>query len=107
MNRHPQGSAAEPYRGAAPTARRQLATTEAALRTVVIVPTYNEAENILTMVEAIMASEIAPDVLVVDDSSPDGTGALVTEAAAQYQGRLHLLTRPGKQGIGAAYRAGF
>jgi dolichol-phosphate mannosyltransferase len=84
-----------------------LTTTEASVRTVVIVPTYNEAENILTMIEAIMASEIAPDVLVVDDSSPDGTGALVTEAAADYPGRLHLLTRPGKQGLGAAYRAGF
>ena len=77
------------------------------MRTVVIVPTYNEAENIEGMIEAIMASEIAPDVLVVDDSSPDGTGGLVTALAAAYPGRLHLLTRPGKQGIGAAYRAGF
>jgi dolichol-phosphate mannosyltransferase len=84
-----------------------LVTTEVAVRTVVILPTYNEAENIAAMIEAIMASEIAPDVLVVDDSSPDGTGALVTAAAADYPGRLHLLTRPRKQGLGAAYRAGF
>ena len=84
-----------------------LSVTEGAMRTVVIVPTYNEAENIAGMITAIMASEIDPDVLVVDDSSPDGTGALVTAMAADYPGRLHLLTRPGKQGIGAAYRAGF
>ena len=84
-----------------------LITTEVAVRTVVIVPTYNEAENIAAMIAAVMASEIVPDVLVVDDSSPDGTGALVTAAAALYPGRLHLLTRPEKQGLGAAYRDGF
>ncbi|GAB3461746.1 polyprenol monophosphomannose synthase [Kineococcus endophyticus] len=79
-----------------------------ALRCVVVLPTYDEADNITGMLERILGSPVAPDVLVVDDSSPDGTGALVEQAAAQYaQGRVRLLTRTTKDGLGAAYRAGF
>jgi dolichol-phosphate mannosyltransferase len=79
-----------------------------ALRCVVVLPTYDEADNIVGMLERVLASSVAPDVLVVDDSSPDGTGALVEEVAARYpQGRVRLLTRTTKDGLGAAYRAGF
>ncbi|GAA0318169.1 polyprenol monophosphomannose synthase [Kineococcus aurantiacus] len=79
-----------------------------ALRCVVVLPTYDEAENIAGMLDRVLASPAAPDVLVVDDSSPDGTGALVEEVAARHPaGRVRLLTRTAKDGLGAAYRAGF
>ena len=75
----------------------------------IIIPTYNEKENLGPLLEAIY--EIRPDihVLVVDDNSPDGTGQLVAEwaEAPQYEGRLFLLRRAGKLGLGTAYIAGF
>lgn len=75
----------------------------------IIIPTYNEKENLGPLLEAIY--EISPDihVLVVDDNSPDGTGQLVAEWAdsPQYEGRLFLLRRAGKLGLGTAYIAGF
>ena len=77
------------------------------MRSVVVLPTYNEAENIIGMLTLVLASELRPDVLVVDDSSPDGTAALVTQCAAGCPGRVRLLVRAGKEGLGAAYRAGF
>ncbi len=77
-------------------------------RTVVVVPTYNEAQTIRPTIEALLhhTSTLGADVLVVDDGSPDGTGALVS-AHAQYGSSVYLLSRPGKLGLGAAYRAGF
>ena len=77
------------------------------MRTTVIIPTYNERENITPLIDAILALDI-PDlsVLVVDDSSPDGTGAAV-EASARRDRRVSLLTRNVKEGLGRAYRAGF
>lgn len=74
---------------------------------VVVLPTYNEAENIVGMLHRLLASAVHPDVLVVDDSSPDGTGALVSGVARSSGGRVSLLTRAGKEGLGAAYRDGF
>ncbi len=74
---------------------------------VVILPTYNEAENIGEMLTALIASPTLPDVLVVDDSSPDGTAQLVRSIANAHPGRVHLLLRESKSGLGAAYRAGF
>ena len=75
----------------------------------IIIPTYNEKENLGPLLEAVY--EIRPDihVLVVDDNSPDGTGQLVAEWAEtpQYEGRLFLLRRAGKLGLGTAYIAGF
>ena len=75
----------------------------------IIIPTYNEKENLGPLLEAVY--EIRPDihVLVVDDNSPDGTGQLVAEwaEAPQYEGRLFLLRRAGKLGLGTAYIAGF
>ena len=74
-------------------------------RTLVIIPTYNERENVGRIVPAVLAA--APvDVLIADDNSPDGTGRLADELAAQ-DPRVHVLHRPGKQGLGAAYLAGF
>ncbi len=76
------------------------------MRTVVVVPTYNEAEGIVAMLDAVLAQPCGADVLVVDDESPDGTGALVAAHPAHGH-RLHLLRRRSKDGLGAAYRAGF
>jgi dolichol-phosphate mannosyltransferase len=76
------------------------------VKTVVIVPTYNEAEGILAMLDAVLSHAPDVDILVVDDDSPDGTAKLVV-AHHQFGRRLHLLSRPAKEGLGAAYRAGF
>jgi len=73
----------------------------------VVIPTYNERENIASLVEAILALNDRYAILVVDDSSPDGTGAIVGELATRMPGRIELLTRARKQGIGRAYVAGF
>jgi dolichol-phosphate mannosyltransferase len=73
----------------------------------VIIPTYNERGNIERMLETVMALPEPFDVLVVDDNSPDGTADLVREAMERYPQRIHLLERPGKEGLGTAYIAGF
>ena len=72
----------------------------------VIVPTYNERENLPTLVSSILAQGNELEVLIVDDSSPDGTGQLADELAAQSP-RVHVLHRAGKLGLGTAYIAGF
>jgi len=74
-------------------------------RTLVVVPTYNEKDNLEPIVRAIHAY-LDTDVLVVDDGSPDGTGAIADRLAAA-EPRLHVLHRQGKQGLGTAYLAGF
>lgn len=71
-----------------------------------IVPTYNEAENIEALVQQLRALPGNVHVLIVDDNSPDGTGALVDNLAAQDSG-VQVLHRPGKLGLGSAYKAGF
>jgi dolichol-phosphate mannosyltransferase len=76
------------------------------VKTIVIVPTYDEAEGIVTMLDALLQHAPDVDVLVVDDNSPDGTARLVT-GHREYRHRLHLLSRLEKNGLGAAYRAGF
>ena len=73
----------------------------------VIIPTYNEAENIEKLVRNIFAQQRAFDVLVVDDNSPDKTAALVKSLQQEFIGQLHLLERPDKNGLGTAYIAGF
>jgi dolichol-phosphate mannosyltransferase len=78
------------------------------VRTIVVIPTYCEAENIAGLIDDLLHDRNDLDVLVVDDSSPDGTGRLVEESARRYPpGRVQLLTRPTKNGLGAAYRDGF
>ena len=77
----------------------------------VIVPTYNEKENIVQIIEAVMSQPKDFDLLIVDDNSPDGTAALVKEMQKTYdtgtEKRLHLLQRTGKLGLGTAYIEGF
>ncbi len=73
----------------------------------VIVPTYNESENIEKLVRNVFAQQRSFDILVVDDNSPDGTAALVANMQDEFAGRLHLLCRKGKSGLGTAYIAGF
>ena len=74
----------------------------------VIIPTYNEKENIRNIINAVLnISEHQFDVLIVDDNSPDGTGAIVDEMIAGEPERIHILKRAGKQGLGTAYIAGF
>jgi len=75
-------------------------------RACVVLPTYNERENLLRIVPAILAASPELDVLVVDDSSPDGTGALADELAAR-DPRVRVLHRQRKEGLGRAYLAGF
>jgi len=72
----------------------------------VIIPTYNERDNIGTLLDRLMALPLGLEVLVVDDGSPDGTAALVKERVAA-EPRIHLMERPGKLGLGSAYLAGF
>ncbi len=76
-------------------------------RGVVIIPTYNERENVRRIVAQVLAQDSRLDVLVVDDGSPDGTGAIADALAAESGGRVHVLHRAGKLGLGTAYVAGF
>jgi glycosyltransferase involved in cell wall biosynthesis len=69
-------------------------------------PTYNEAESVVGVIDQVLAADPRVDVLIVDDGSPDGTAGLVAERAAG-EPRVRLLERSAKQGLGAAYRAGF
>ena len=73
----------------------------------VIIPTYNELENVGKMLDTVMALPVAFDVLVVDDGSPDGTAAVVREKCAEYPNQIFLLQRSGKLGLGTAYIEGF
>ncbi|MCB0791682.1 MAG: polyprenol monophosphomannose synthase [Flavobacteriales bacterium] len=73
----------------------------------VIIPTYDEKENIQDILERVFALEPDFHVLVVDDASPDGTAAIVRGLQERWPGRLHLLERKGKLGLGTAYIAGF
>ncbi|MBF4586716.1 polyprenol monophosphomannose synthase [Sphingomonas sp. LR61] len=81
-----------------------MTTTDAAA--LVVVPTYDEAENIRSVVAAVLTAVPRAHVLVVDDGSPDGTGDIVRSLAADDR-RVHLLQRAGKAGLGTAYVAGF
>ena len=75
---------------------------------VVIIPTYNEKENIEKIIRAVFGLEKAFDILVIDDGSPDGTAAIVKRLMAEeFADRLHLVERSGKLGLGTAYIAGF
>ncbi|MDB6108611.1 MAG: hypothetical protein JWR69_361 [Pedosphaera sp.] len=75
-------------------------------KTLVIVPTYNERENLPTLAERLLKLPIPVDLLVVDDNSPDGTGKLADELAAKHPS-IHVLHRTKKEGLGRAYCAGF
>ncbi|MDE6294492.1 MAG: polyprenol monophosphomannose synthase, partial [Muribaculaceae bacterium] len=73
----------------------------------VIIPTYNEIENISKMIDTVMALPDGYDLLIIDDGAPDGTADVVREKMAEYPERLHLECRKGKLGLGTAYIHGF
>ena len=77
------------------------------MKKLVIIPTYNERENIEAMIEKVMSLKGGFDLLVIDDGSPDGTAEVVESYRQVYHGRLHLIRRAGKLGLGTAYLAGF
>ena len=77
------------------------------MKRLIIIPTYNERENISKMIRRVMEDDLNFDLLVVDDGSPDGTADLVREAQGEYPERLHMIERSGKLGLGTAYIAGF
>ena len=77
------------------------------MRKLVIIPTYNERENISAMIDKVFSLPEAFDLLVIDDGSPDGTAAIVRSRQAEFPERLHLLERAGKLGLGTAYLTGF
>ena len=77
---------------------------------IVIIPTYNEAANLEPLIHRILSQPVGLDILVVDDNSPDGTGDLADRIACDWgatRGRVNVLHRPGKEGLGRAYLAGF
>lgn len=76
-------------------------------KSVVIIPMYNECENAAAIIDAVLALEVPFDVLVIDDNSPDGTADIVRTKMSQYPGRVHLIEREGKLGLGTAYITGF
>ena len=77
------------------------------MKTLVIIPTYNERENIAVLVPAVLQATPNVEILVVDDNSPDGTQNIVRELQAKRPDQVHLLGRKGKEGLGKAYLAGF
>jgi dolichol-phosphate mannosyltransferase len=73
----------------------------------VVIPTYNEIENIEAIIRKVFSLPISFDILIVDDGSPDGTAQRVKELQDEFAGNLHLVERTGKQGLGTAYIHGF
>ena len=74
---------------------------------VVIIPTYNEKENIEKIIRAVFALEGDYHILVIEDGSPDGTAAIVKKLQEEFAERLHMIERKGKLGLGTAYITGF
>jgi dolichol-phosphate mannosyltransferase len=78
------------------------------MKPTIVVPTYNESKNVRPMTEALLALDPPdPDVLIVDDESPDGTGRIADQLTEEYPGRVHVLHRSGQRGLGRAYIDGF
>ena len=77
------------------------------MRKLVIIPTYNECENVSAMIDKVLSLEETFDLLIIDDGSPDGTADIVRRRSPEFPGRLHLIERSGKLGLGTAYLAGF
>lgn len=86
--------------------RSPSASIKAGERALVIIPTYNERENIARIIELVLSKDERLEILVVDDGSPDGTGAIV-DGIRTTNPRVNILHRPAKRGLGTAYRAGF
>lgn len=73
----------------------------------IVLPTYNEAENLQPMVTALLDLPLDAQILIVDDNSPDGTGEIADRLVSEHPGVVHVLHRQGKEGLGKAYLAGF
>lgn len=76
-------------------------------RKIVIIPTYNEKENIENIIRKVFSLDGGFDILIIDDGSPDGTAAIVKRLQQEFPERLHMIERPGKLGLGTAYISGF
>ena len=76
-------------------------------RNIVIIPTYNEIENIESIINAVLKLSVEFHVLIIDDNSPDGTAVKVKELQKEFPGKLHMIEREGKLGLGTAYITGF
>ena len=76
-------------------------------RKIVIIPTYNERENIENIIRKVFSLDGGYDILIIDDGSPDGTAAIVKKLQQEFPERLHMIERPGKLGLGTAYITGF
>jgi dolichol-phosphate mannosyltransferase len=87
-------------------ARPPAASRHALMKKIVVIPTYNERENLAAIARAVLDVDPDNEVLVVDDASPDGTGRIADELAAA-EPRIHVVHRSAKEGIGPAYKAGF
>ena len=82
--------------------------TLAAMNATVVIPTYNEADNVRLITEALLALDVSDlNVLIVDDNSPDGTGDIADALITENPDRVNVLHRPGKEGLGMAYKMGF
>lgn len=77
------------------------------MKTTIVIPTYNEAENLPKIIEAVFALPVDIDILVVDDNSPDGTGEIAEKLKTETNGRVQVMHRKGKLGLGSAYIQGF
>jgi dolichol-phosphate mannosyltransferase len=77
------------------------------LKNLVIIPTYNEKENVEKMIRKVFSLETVFHLLIIDDNSPDGTASIVKKLQSEFPEKLHLLERSGKLGLGTAYLAGF
>ena len=99
----PKGPQRGGGRGACPGAETSV---RRAPQSLVVIPTYNEAENVGRLIPAVLAAAPLAEILIVDDSSPDGTGSRA-EGMASQDSRIHVVSRPEKSGLGSAYRDGF
>lgn len=78
------------------------------MKPTIVIPTYNEAENVRPMTEALLSLELpTPEILIVDDESPDGTGDIASQLSVAHPGQIHVLHRTGQRGLGRAYIDGF
>ncbi len=77
------------------------------MKTTIVIPTFNEAENLPKLIQTVFELPVAVNLLIVDDNSPDGTGAIADQWKADYPERISVMHRQGKQGLGSAYIQGF
>ena len=77
------------------------------IKSIVIIPTYNEAENVIEIINKVLSLPVSFDILIVDDNSPDGTASLVNELIRKIDNKVYIINRPTKAGLGKAYKEGF